>query len=120
MVRTVNSWPKIYPTVAGIRERSIVQLRQEKNVDTKFTKETKRASAVSFVTRAVIDPVFRVPCVRDRGGFADTATERLENEFGKGLGKPKLPTCGDCKSTNYCSAECQREDRKKHKPTCKN
>jgi len=35
-------------------------------------------------------------------------------------GKPKLLVCGKCRMVSYCSAACQKEDWRAHKPQCKN
>ena len=97
-----------------------------KDVSTAFLKEKTWDSAVPFVTRIAIGPIFGVPYVESVGGI----TDKVRQVFGKkedgdrcarcgGPGKPKLLVCGSCKSANYCSAGCQREDWKKHKLVCK-
>jgi len=99
-----------------------------KDVSAAFMKEKKWESATPFVTRIAIGPIFGVPYVESVGGFTDAVLQRTKEEFeGRrdvcarcgGPGKPKLLVCGACKSTNYCSAGCQKEDWKKHKSVCK-
>jgi hypothetical protein len=100
-----------------------------KDVSGAFRKERKWESAIPFVTRIAIGPIFGVPYVESVGGLADAKTRELDNiRSGEsrdrcarcgGPGKPKLLVCGACKSTNYCSAECQKGDWKKHKLACK-
>ena len=99
-----------------------------KDISAAFTKERKWSSAAPFVTRVAIGPIFGVPCVEGSGGPTDTTTQRSDKEFEElrdrcaqcgGPGKPKLLVCGGCRSISYCSAGCQKEDWKKHKPTCK-
>jgi hypothetical protein len=89
-------------------------------------KEKKWESAAPFVTRIAIGPIFGVPYVEGVGGITDTIKQKIDEE-GRGdkcvccggLGKPKLLVCGACKGAKYCSAGCQKEDWKKHKPVCK-
>ena len=99
-----------------------------KDVSAAFMKEKKWASAAPFVTRIAIGPIFGVPYIESVGDFTGTAAQGLDKELEErrdkcarcgGPGKPKLLVCGNCKSISYCSAGCQREDWKKHKPTCK-
>lgn len=96
-----------------------------KDVGEAFTKERKWASAIPFVTRIALGPIFGVPYVEGVGGFTDAVMQRVSegNRDGcarcGGPGKPKLLVCGACKSISYCSAGCQKEDWKKHKQTCK-
>jgi hypothetical protein len=93
-----------------------------KDVSAAFRKEKNWESAVPFVTRIAIGPIFGVPYVESVGDFTDTTREESDNvrcaRCG-GPGKPKLLVCGACKSTSYCSAACQKEDWKKHKLACK-
>ena len=91
-----------------------------KDVSPLFMKERKWESATPFVTRIAISPIFEVPYVQGFGGI----DEELDGHRDKctrcgGRGKPKLLVCGACKTTKYCSAECQKEDWKKHRAICK-
>ena len=99
-----------------------------KDVSEAFRKERAWASAIPFVTRIALGPIFGVPYVEGVGGFADAVLKKLgERSEGRrdgcarcgGPGKPKLLVCGACKAISYCSAGCQKEDWKKHKQTCK-
>ena len=99
-----------------------------KDISAAFMKEKKWASAAPFVTRIAIGPIFGVPYIEDVGGFMDTVMRGIGEEVKKsrdmcarcgGSGKPKLLVCSGCKSISYCSADCQKEDWKNHKPTCK-
>jgi len=99
-----------------------------KDISAAFMKEKKWASAAPFVTRIAIGPIFGVPYIEDVGGFTDTVIRAIDEDFKKphdmcarcgGSGKPKLLACSGCKSISYCSADCQKEDWKKHKPMCK-
>jgi len=99
-----------------------------KDISEAFRKEKKWKSATPFVTRIAFGPIFGVPYVEGVGGITDAMTQELNKELKEcrdgcarcgGPGKPKLLVCGGCKTTNYCSAGCQREDWKKHKAMCK-
>lgn len=94
-----------------------------KDVSAAFMKEKKWESAVPFVTRIAIGPIFGVPYVESVGDFSDAMGQELDKECRcsrcGGPGKPKLLVCGACKSTSYCSPGCQKEDWKKHKLMCK-
>ena len=99
-----------------------------KDVSAAFLKEKKWESAVPFVTRIAIGPIFGVPYIESVGGITDKVTQQFDKELGErsgkctrcgSPGKPKLLVCGGCKSAKYCSAGCQREDWKKHKTACK-
>ena len=99
-----------------------------KDISAAFMKEKKWTSAVPFVTRIAIGPIFGVPYIESVGGIADTAVQRFggksEEHRGRcarcgGSGEPRLLVCGGCKSISYCSTGCQKEDWKNHKPACK-
>ena len=100
-----------------------------KDISAAFLKERKWESATPFVTRIAVSPIFGVPYVEGVGGIADAVVKRFNKEELDELGdrcascgspgKPKLLVCGACKSINYCSAGCQKEDWKKHKLVCK-
>lgn len=98
-----------------------------KDVSPAFLKEKEWESAAPFVTRIAIGPIFGVPYVEGIGGIADAAMrgsngrseERSRCARCGGPGQSKLFVCGACKSANYCSAGCQKEDWKKHKLVCK-
>ena len=97
-----------------------------KDVSAAFLEEKKWESAVPFVTRIAIGPIFGVPYIESVGGITDKVVQQLEKEERGdkcarcgGPGKPKLLLCGACKSISYCSAGCQREDWKKHRLACK-
>ena len=99
-----------------------------KDVGEVFMKETKWAPAAPFVTRIAIGPIFGVPYVEGIGGFKNTTIPKFDEESDErrnrcarcgGSRKPKLLTCGGCKSISYCSAVCQKEDWKRHKLACK-
>lgn len=99
-----------------------------KGISAAFTKEKDWESAIPFVTRVAIGPIFGVPYVEDIGCFTSTMMQEIDNGSKEhsdgcarcgGPGKPRLLLCGACKSINYCSAGCQKEDWKKHKQVCK-
>ena len=98
-----------------------------KDISAAFLKEKKWESAVPFVTRIAIGPIFGVPYIESVGGITDKMMQQFDKESKErdrcarcgGPGKPKLLVCGACKSTSYCSVGCQKEDWKKHKLTCK-
>ena len=87
-----------------------------KDISEAFRKEKKWESAIPFVVRIAISPIFGVPYVESVG--EELGCEKCARCGGPG--KPKLLVCGACKNTSYCSAGCQKEDWKKHKLACKN
>jgi len=99
-----------------------------KDISEAFKKEKEWESATPFVTRIAISPIFGLPYVESIGGFTDKMAQEVDKQFEErrdicarcgGPGKPRLLVCGACKSASYCSVGCQKEDWKKHKPTCK-
>lgn len=76
-------------------------------------------------TRATISPIFPVPYLELVAGPAINRQPDLPLsnpaitcwECGNVGGT--LMACGKCKTARYCSAECQKKNWKKHKPTCK-
>ena len=96
-----------------------------KDVSAEFMQEKKWESAIPFITRIAIGPIFGVPYVEGVGGLMDTMREKAIKEERcdgcarcGGPGVPRLLVCGACKNTRYCSARCQKEDWKKHKLVC--
>jgi hypothetical protein len=101
-----------------------------KDISEAFMKEKKWESAIPFVTRIAIGPLFGVPYVEDIGDPMNLWRQQNEREAREqeypyecahcgGPGKPKLLRCAGCKSAHYCSAGCQKEDWKMHKLMCK-
>lgn len=99
-----------------------------KDVCAAFRKEKKWESAIPFVTRIALGPIFGVPYVESVGSLPATMVRELDEQPEKrrdrcarcgGPGKPKLLVCGACKGMSYCSARCQKEDWKMHKLVCK-
>ena len=96
-----------------------------KNLTPEFMKEERWKSAVPFVTRIAIGPLYGVPYVENVGGtvarvMALTLPQPEERcrKCG-GPGKPKLLVCSGCKGVEYCSPDCQRADWKVHKKVCR-
>ena len=94
------------------------------DVAPEFRKEKAWKSAIPYVTRIAIGPLYGVPYAENVGrSMALAAAKPLEPEKRcqkcGGLGKPKLLVCGDCKGVSYCSTECQKADWKTHKGTCR-
>ena len=96
-----------------------------KDVAPEFRKEAAWKSALPYVTRIAIGPLYGVPYAENVGGFLaglavakPSEPERRCRKCG-GLGKPKLLFCGACKGVSYCSADCQKADWKTHKVTCR-
>jgi len=119
---------KSIPLSLEYRNDPLCSCGKGKDISAAFMKEKKWEFVTPFVTRIALGPIFGVPYVEDVGGFMDTVVQRFGKEFKErrdrcarcdGPGKPRLRVCGGCKTTKYCSAECQKEDWKKHKATCK-
>ena len=119
---------KILPLSLEHESDPLCSCGKGKDVSAVFMKEKKWSSAVPFVTRIAIGPIFGVPYVEDVGGLIEKTMQELEKESEEhhdrcarcgGQGNPKLLVCGACKSTKYCSAGCQKGDWKKHKLVCK-
>ncbi|KAG8795946.1 hypothetical protein FRC12_007759 [Ceratobasidium sp. 428] len=88
-----------------------------------------------FATRAAISPLFFVPYIENakhlvedlQTGMLDGPDAGLASRLELtnrcwgcgGAGNPSLSACAKCKRARYCSATCQRQDWKKHKPNCK-
>ena len=95
------------------------------DVTPEFRKEKAWKSAIPYVTRIAISPLYGVSHTENTSRLA------VGQETGKppgpemkckkcgSSGKPKLLTCGGCKRTNYCSVDCQKADWKTHKGTCR-
>jgi len=95
------------------------------DVTPEFRKEKAWKSAIPYVTRIAISPLYGVPYAENTGRVTaglvagkPPGTEKQCQKCGS-LGKPKLLMCGSCKHTNYCSADCQKADWKTHKGTCR-
>ena len=95
-----------------------------KDVTPEFRKEEAWRSAIPYVTRIAIGPLYGVPSVEHVSGIVDGPVAADPSEPEKrcqkcgGPGKPKLLVCGRCKGASYCSADCQKADWKTHKGTC--
>ena len=95
------------------------------DVTPEFRKEKAWKSAIPYVTRIAISPLYGVSYAEKIGrlvaGLAAGNPPEPEKRCQKcgSLGKPKLLICGGCKRTNYCSADCQKADWKIHKGTCR-
>ena len=95
-----------------------------RDVTPEFRKEKAWRSAIPYVTRIAISPLYGVPYVENVGhfsaGVAAASPSNLEKRCQKcgGMGKPKLLLCSGCKVTNYCSTDCQKVDWKTHKGMC--
>ena len=95
------------------------------DVTPEFRKEEAWKSAIPYVTRIAIGPLYGVPYAENVGrsvtGVGAAGPSEPEKRCKKcgSLGKPKLLVCGSCKSANYCSVDCQKADWKTHKGTCR-
>jgi hypothetical protein len=95
------------------------------DVTPEFRKEKAWKSAIPYVTRIAIGPLYGVPYAENVGGFLAGFAAGKQPEPEKrcrkcgGPGKPKLLVCGSCKGVSYCSADCQKGDWKTHKGTCR-
>jgi len=95
-----------------------------KDVTPEFRREGAWRSAIPYVTRIAIGPLYGVPYAENVGRFLEGLMAEKPSGLGKrcqkcgGAGKPKLLFCGRCKGVSYCSADCQRADWKTHKGTC--
>ena len=96
-----------------------------RDVTPEFRQEKAWKSAIPYLTRVAISPLYGVPYAENVGNFvaqlAAKMTSGQENKCQKcgGPGKPKLLVCGRCKDASYCSADCQKLDWKTHKGTCR-
>ena len=116
------------PLSLELRHDPLCSCGQGKDVSAAFTREKDWESAIPFVTRIAIGPLFGVRYVESVGGSADAMRQEMGKEAEEpvkwcarcgGQGKPKLLVCSACKNARYCSAECQRDDWKKHKTLCR-
>ena len=95
-----------------------------KDVTSKFRKEKVWSSAIPYVTRIAISPLYGVPYMKNVSRFTSglAAAKTLEPEKWcqkcGGLGKPKLFVCSRCKGASDYSTDCQKVDWKTHKGTC--
>ena len=96
-----------------------------KDVTPEFRKEEAWKSAIPYVTRVAIGPLYGVPYTEAAGrplvgpGAAKPPEQEKRCQKCGGLGKPKLLVCSSCKSVSYCSVDCQKADWKTHKGTCR-
>ncbi|EIW80765.1 hypothetical protein CONPUDRAFT_125628 [Coniophora puteana RWD-64-598 SS2] len=74
-----------------------------------------------YATRAALSPLFSVSYLENEGRML--RDEKLDSSplcaACGGPGRPSLLMCGRCRTTTYCSMECQRKDWKSHKAACK-
>jgi len=115
---------KMIPLSLEHDEDPLCSCGKGQDVAPEFRKERAWRSAIPYVTRIAIGPLYGVPYAEHVGGFlAQVATNpsKPEKRCQKcgGLGKPKLLVCGGCKGVGYCSAVCQKADWKTHKGTCR-
>lgn len=96
-----------------------------KDVSAEFRKEKAWKSAIPYVTRIAIGPLYGVPYTENVGrsvtGLGAAKPSEPEKRCQKcgGPGKSKLLVCGGCKRASYCSADCQKADWKTHKGSCR-
>jgi hypothetical protein len=96
-----------------------------KDVTPEFLREDGWKSAIPFVTRIAIGPLYGVPYAENVGGYltweipgkSSPPEKRCQNCGG--LGKPRLLVCSVCKVVSYCSPDCQKLDWKAHKGSCR-
>ena len=96
-----------------------------RDVVPEFRKEARWRTAIPYVTRIAIGPLYGVPYAENVGrliaglGAATRGEPEKRCKKCSGLGKPKLLVCGGCKGVSYCSADCQKADWKIHKGSCR-
>ena len=119
---------RLIPLSLELGEDPLCSCGQGKDVSAAFAQEKEWESVIPFVTRIAIGPLFGVPYIESVGCSADGA--RRETDKGRketmkmcarcgDQGKPKLLVCSACKGARYCSAECQKDDWKKHREFCR-
>jgi hypothetical protein len=90
-----------------------------RDVAPEFKKEEGWKSAIPYVTRIAIGPLYGVPYAENVGLFVTGLGAEKRCQKCGSLGKPKLLACSGCKSVSYCSVNCQKTDWKTHKGTCR-
>lgn len=96
-----------------------------KAVTPEFRSEIGWKSAIPFVTRIAIGPLYGVPYAEDVGrciaGLIPENPLQPEKRCQKcgSLEKPKLLVCTGCRDVSYCSTDCQKADWKAHKGICR-
>ena len=116
---------KTIPLSLEYDEDPLCSCGKGKDVTPEFRKEKAWKSAIPYVTRIAISPLYSVPYVENVGRFVAGLVTAKPREPEKqcqkcgGLGKPKLLICSGCKGVSYCSANCQKADWKTHKGTCR-
>ncbi|KAI5888184.1 uncharacterized protein SCHCODRAFT_02635970 [Schizophyllum commune H4-8] len=76
------------------------------------TKELQNGPLVEVLMKDAWIAHACMKCVRDYGPVGLAKPFELP-------GEPQMLRCSKCKVARYCSAECQKEDLKAHKQTCK-
>ena len=117
---------KMIPLSLEYDEDPLCSCGKGKDVASEFRKEKAWQSAIPYVTRIAIGPLFGVPYAENVGRYVASrlGTEKSpepEKRCQKcgGPGKPKLLVCSGCKDVSYCSADCQKADWKGHKGICR-
>ncbi|KAJ7596033.1 hypothetical protein C8J56DRAFT_853074 [Mycena floridula] len=68
-----------------------------------------------YVTRVAISPLFAVSYLETV--LRDPDARRCH--LCRAKAKPRLQECSGCRKARYCSKECQKKDRKRHKDVCR-
>lgn len=107
------------------------------NVTKEFEEVSEWKSFTPFVTRCLFTPLFPVQCMEpimtmtmDFDKFGTSKKVKVERELDtqkscftckakEAVGGGKLLHCTRCRSTVYCSKECQKKDWKQHKLNCR-
>ncbi|KAI5986911.1 hypothetical protein EDD15DRAFT_2174355 [Pisolithus albus] len=115
-----NSIP-LYPN-AGSDPNKVPWCSCGMGVGTEALRGRYGSIVAKYATRAVISPLFFVPYL-ERAATTEPAGvppvgRALERCAACGKGDVRLSRCGRCKTTKYCSRDCQVRDWKTHKRFC--